>query len=111
MRRRACSGYGCQLERYAAHGLIEHPLVIWCCPTDSRYNGNVDIDVLVQCAGPFKYTVRPFIESCIRTKTHYFDITGEIEVFEYIFTKDKEAKEAGMLSTPSLLLSGRCQII
>ncbi|WP_375560666.1 saccharopine dehydrogenase family protein [Bernardetia sp. OM2101] len=56
-----------------------------------------DIQVLLNCAGPFTQTVKEFIPACIAAKVHYLDITGEIEVFEYAKTQDKAAKEAGIM--------------
>ena len=56
-----------------------------------------DIKVVLNCAGPFTQTVKEFIPACIATKTHYLDITGEIEVFEYAKTLDKAAKEAKIM--------------
>ncbi len=56
-----------------------------------------EIDIFLNCAGPFTQTVKKIIPICIATKTHYLDITGEIEVFEYAKTQDKAAKEAGIM--------------
>jgi short subunit dehydrogenase-like uncharacterized protein len=56
-----------------------------------------EIKVVLNCAGPFTKTVKEFIPACIATKTHYLDITGEIEVFEYAKTQDAAAKEAGIM--------------
>ncbi len=40
------------------------------------------VPVVLHVAGPFKYTAIPMIEGCLETKTHYLDITGEVDVFE-----------------------------
>lgn len=56
-----------------------------------------NVDILLNCAGPFTQTVKEFIPACIASKTHYLDITGEIEVFEYAKTQDEAAKEAGIM--------------
>lgn len=58
-----------------------------------------DIDLVLHCAGPFVDTSEPMIEACLASNTHYLDITGEIEVFEYIHSKKrvKLAQEAGVL--------------
>ncbi len=58
------------------------------------------IDVVVHCAGPFVHTCRPMVDACLRTKTHYVDITGEIVVFETCARRDAEAKEAGIVLMP-----------
>src|SRR5262245_61773026 len=41
-----------------------------------------DMQVVIHSAGPFSQTSRPMIEACLRTGTHYLDITGEISVIE-----------------------------
>jgi DNA-binding transcriptional LysR family regulator len=40
-----------------------------------------DIAVVANCAGPFAATSAPMIDACLRSRAHYLDITGEIEVF------------------------------
>lgn len=40
------------------------------------------------------------VESCLRTRTHYLDITGEIAVFEALAAQDGEAKAAGIMLLP-----------
>lgn len=59
-----------------------------------------DVDVVVHCAGPFVHTSAPMVDACLRTKTHYTDITGEIVVFEACASRDAEAKAAGILVMP-----------
>ncbi len=56
--------------------------------------------VVLHCAGPFSRTSRPMAEACLRTRTHYLDITGEAEVFESLAARDAEAKAAGVLLLP-----------
>ena len=58
------------------------------------------IDVVVHCAGPFSRTSTPMVDACIRTGTHYTDLTGEIEVFEACAARDGEAREAGIMLMP-----------
>ncbi|GAA4399482.1 saccharopine dehydrogenase NADP-binding domain-containing protein [Nibrella viscosa] len=41
-----------------------------------------DIPVVLHCAGPFIRTALLMQQGCLRTGTHYLDITGEIPVFE-----------------------------
>jgi short subunit dehydrogenase-like uncharacterized protein len=55
------------------------------------------IKVVLHCAGPFKFTCRAMAAACIKAKAHYLDITGEFDVFEYMFGLDKQAKDAGVL--------------
>ena len=56
-----------------------------------------DVKVVLHAAGPFIYTGKPMIEACIRTGTHYLDITGEYQIFEYGAEKSKEAEKAGVM--------------
>lgn len=58
--------------------------------------------VVLHCAGPFSITSRPMINACLQAETHYLDITGEIEVFEYAATKNEEAKSAGIVLMPGV---------
>jgi short subunit dehydrogenase-like uncharacterized protein len=52
--------------------------------------------VVLHAAGPYIRTARPMQEACLRTGTHYIDITGEIPVFEQTFALDQAAREAGI---------------
>ena len=58
------------------------------------------IDVVAHCAGPFSATAAPMVDACLATRTHYLDITGEIDVFETVLARDKEAREAGVVLLP-----------
>lgn len=58
--------------------------------------------MVLHCAGPFYITAKPMIKACLKAQTHYLDITGEIEVFEYAASKNKAAKEAGILIMPGV---------
>lgn len=56
--------------------------------------------VVLHAAGPFMFTAKPMIEACLRTGTHYLDITGEIAIFEMAARMDKKAREAGIMLLP-----------
>jgi len=56
--------------------------------------------VLIHCAGPFHQTWKPMLDACIRNNCHYLDITGEIDVFEGIKSRDLEIREAGIMAMP-----------
>jgi short subunit dehydrogenase-like uncharacterized protein len=58
------------------------------------------MDVVLHCAGPFSRTSRPMADACLRVRTHYLDITGEIEVFEALAARDAEARAAGVMLLP-----------
>jgi short subunit dehydrogenase-like uncharacterized protein len=53
--------------------------------------------VVLHCAGPFSATARPMQEACLRTGTHYLDITGEIAVFEGGAARHREALERNIM--------------
>lgn len=57
---------------------------------------------VVHCAGPFSRTSRPMAEACLRTRTHYLDITGEIAVFEMLHRRDAAARAAGVTLLPGV---------
>lgn len=63
-----------------------------------------DIDTVVHCAGPFSATSAPMIDACLKAKTHYFDISGEMNVFEHAHSKaiNDAAKTAGIVVCPGI---------
>lgn len=56
----------------------------------------IDVKVVVLAAGPFLYTSKQFVDACLRTKTHYLDITGEAPVFEAVLARHSDAVAAGV---------------
>jgi short subunit dehydrogenase-like uncharacterized protein len=54
------------------------------------------MDLVLHCAGPFSRTSRPMADACLRTRTHYLDVTGEVAVFEAMAARDGEARAAGV---------------
>lgn len=61
-----------------------------------------EVAVVLHAAGPFKFTAAPMIKACLRTGTHYLDITGEIPVFELAASLDKKAKDANIMLMPGV---------
>ena len=63
-----------------------------------------DIDAVVHCAGPFSATSAAMLEACLSSRTHYFDITGEIDVFENAHSAriNDAAKQAGIIVCPGV---------
>jgi len=59
-----------------------------------------DVDVLINAASPFTLTAPALIESCLRTKTHYLDISGELPVFQNAFLHDEAARGRGIMIMP-----------
>ena len=59
-------------------------------------------EVVLHAAGPFAQTSAPMVAACLRTGTHYLDITGEIAVFEAIAARDADAQAAGVMLLPGV---------
>jgi len=62
------------------------------------------IDAVVHCAGPFSSTSRPMLEACLDVKAHYFDITGEMAVFEFAHSSaiNQQAINANVIVCPGI---------
>ncbi|MGH6839344.1 MAG: saccharopine dehydrogenase family protein [Methylocella sp.] len=56
--------------------------------------------LVLNCAGPFSKTADAMMRACIVAKTHYLDITGEIDVLEGAHRFDAAAKAAGIVLCP-----------
>ena len=61
-----------------------------------------DLPVVLNCAGPFVHTYKPMVDACLRTGTHYLDITGEIPVYQAIAERDAVAKEKEIMLLPGI---------
>lgn len=70
--------------------------------TEKLYAALNEVATVIHCAGPFSLTSRQMGEACLRTKTHYTDITGEIAVFEACALADEKAKDAGIMVMPGV---------
>jgi len=51
------------------------------------------VSVVLHIAGPFSATAYPMVQACLKTGTHYLDITGEIQIFERHFRLHDQAVE------------------
>jgi short subunit dehydrogenase-like uncharacterized protein len=76
----------------------------WCC-FDLKNPDVISfcldrVALLLNCAGPFTATSVPLAKACLKTRTNYIDLTGEIEVFEYIHALNEKAIEAGVVLCP-----------
>jgi short subunit dehydrogenase-like uncharacterized protein len=58
------------------------------------------MNLVLHCAGPFSRTSRPMADACLRTRTHYLDITGEVDVFEALAARGPEARASGVMLLP-----------
>ncbi len=60
------------------------------------------IESVVHCAGPFSATSRPMVDACLAAGANYLDITGEIDVFEAVLSRDADARAAGVALCPGV---------
>ena len=58
------------------------------------------MSLVLHCAGPFSSTSRPMADACLRTGTHYLDLTGEVAVIEALAARDAEARARGVMLLP-----------
>ena len=58
------------------------------------------MSLVLHCAGPFSRTSRTMADACLRTRTHYLDVTGEVDVFEALAARDAEARAAEVMLLP-----------
>lgn len=56
--------------------------------------------LVLNCAGPFSATALPVLEACLATRSHYLDITGEIDVFALCHRHHDIATERGIVVLP-----------
>ncbi|MEI6179189.1 MAG: saccharopine dehydrogenase NADP-binding domain-containing protein [Chloroflexales bacterium] len=61
-----------------------------------------DVPAVLNCAGPFLYTFQPVVDACLRTGTHYLDITGEIPVYQALAALDQAARRRGITILPGV---------
>ena len=61
-----------------------------------------DIDVVLNCAGPFAATAEPLVEACLETGTDYLDVTGEFSVFASLAARDATATEGDVTLLPGV---------
>ena len=61
-----------------------------------------DVPLVLNCAGPFRHTFTPFADACIRGRTHYLDVSGEIDVFHYAAARHCEFVNAGIMVMPGV---------
>ena len=56
-----------------------------------------DVTVVAHCAGPFSATSAQMIDACLSSRTHYLDITGELEVFLAAQRRHADAQAPGIV--------------
>jgi short subunit dehydrogenase-like uncharacterized protein len=60
------------------------------------------VAVVLNAAGPFAVTARPVVEACLRTGTHYLDVTGELPAIQAMYGYDAAAHAAGIMIMPAV---------
>jgi short subunit dehydrogenase-like uncharacterized protein len=88
-----------KVEKIAAQHGLEARVFDLADPAAVRA-GLGGIPLVLHCAGPFSATSKPMLDACLETRTHYLDITGEIDVFAACHARDAEAKRAGIVVLP-----------
>ncbi|HEY8540214.1 MAG TPA: saccharopine dehydrogenase NADP-binding domain-containing protein [Steroidobacteraceae bacterium] len=61
-----------------------------------------DKRAVLHCAGPFAHTARSMMQACLATHVHYFDITGELEIFELAHSVHEKAERSGIVLCPGV---------
>lgn len=74
-------------------------------PNAALYGALEDVCVVVNAAGPFGQTALELAKACIKTQTHYVDISGEYEVLSAIDDLDDLARKQGVCVAPGVGLT------
>jgi len=61
-----------------------------------------NVSAVLHCAGPFSATARSMMQACLASHVHYFDITGEIDVFELAHSVHEKAQRSGIVLCPGV---------
>jgi short subunit dehydrogenase-like uncharacterized protein len=61
-----------------------------------------EVTVVLHCAGPYIHTYGPMVAGCLRTGTHYLDLTGELPVYEALAARSAEAETRGVMLLPGV---------
>ncbi|MBV8665484.1 MAG: saccharopine dehydrogenase NADP-binding domain-containing protein [Burkholderiaceae bacterium] len=61
-----------------------------------------DMELVLNCAGPFSRTAAAMMAACLQVKAHYLDITGEFPVFEHARSLHATAVEKGIVLCPGV---------
>lgn len=64
-----------------------------------------DADVVLHAAGPFAQTAAPMLAACLRTRTHYLDLSGEWPTFADAMSHDAAARSAQVMVMPGVGLT------
>ena len=62
----------------------------------------VDVELLLNAAGPFLHTAVPLSEACLSVGVHYLDISNELQVFRALYGLNDRARRAGICIMPGV---------
>ncbi|MDP7035024.1 MAG: saccharopine dehydrogenase NADP-binding domain-containing protein [Planctomycetota bacterium] len=65
-------------------------------------SGLEGIHSVLHCAGPFLLTSKQMVDACLDRGVNYLDITGEVSVFESIFSLHERAVEKKIILMPGV---------
>jgi short subunit dehydrogenase-like uncharacterized protein len=60
------------------------------------------IHVVLHAAGPFVHTFQPMVDACLRTGTHYLDLSGEMTTIEGVSQRDAQARRQKVMLMPGV---------
>jgi short subunit dehydrogenase-like uncharacterized protein len=60
------------------------------------------VGAVLHAAGPFVDTAQPMLNACLRTGSHYLDITGELMVMEALAARGADARRRGIMVMPGV---------
>jgi short subunit dehydrogenase-like uncharacterized protein len=69
---------------------------------DSLRKAMSGVPVVLNCAGPFVRTASQVVDACLRSGTHYLDVTGEPPVYEMVASHNGDAIGKGLMLLPSV---------
>jgi short subunit dehydrogenase-like uncharacterized protein len=57
---------------------------------------------VLHCAGPYSETAAPMVDGCLRTGTHYLDLSGDMSEYVALAARELEAKDSGVMLLPAV---------
>lgn len=73
---------------------LEHPSIV-----QSHLE---EVDVVLNCAGPFSATAEPLLDACLESGTDYLDLAGRITILDALAQRDAEIAEADVTAIPAV---------
>ncbi len=60
------------------------------------------VPAVLHCAGPYLHTAAAMVDGCLRTGTHYLDISGELPAYQAMARRDRDAVARGTMLLPGV---------